>query len=139
MTWFPKYMSALGQLQREVSREIDRAQLGEPPSPDLLRAWNNANDQRRKVLLEVSGVQDGQVPKDPDDRDASADKRDEAADKRDHKADQRDIKAAIRDLTVPDLTGGLMARTDRIQAETDRIESKMDRGDSADDREERRK
>jgi hypothetical protein len=34
VTWYPLYMSMLGDLRDEVNRELDRAQVGDPVPED---------------------------------------------------------------------------------------------------------
>ena len=58
------YLSALSVLKREVCREQDRAQLGEPPGRDLIRAIGVVEVERARVQARerpVPGHGDGPV------------------------------------------------------------------------------
>ena len=46
------YITLLGELRIAASREIDRAQVGEPPSRDMLKAMQAVIEHRFAVAVE---------------------------------------------------------------------------------------
>ena len=45
-----EYLSALSALHRQLQRELDAAQLGQPPRPEFANAVGTVMEQRRRLL-----------------------------------------------------------------------------------------
>lgn len=51
------YMSSLAALSRACNREIDRAQLGEPPGPQVVGAIEAVIEQRRLIIQDGFAIE----------------------------------------------------------------------------------